>query len=56
MSEQPEKEPTTVKEAMSSSEKDKWIVAMEKEMRYIETNEVWDLVKLPKNKKTIGCK
>ena len=29
---------------------------MEKEMRSIETNEVWELVKLPKGKKTIGCK
>ena len=56
MSEQPEKEPMTVKEAISSSEKDEWINAMENEMRSIETNKVWDLVKLPKDKKTIGCK
>ena len=56
MSEQPEKEPMTVKEAISSSEKDEWINAMENKMRSIETNKVWDLFKLPKDKKTIGCK
>ena len=51
-----EKDPTTVKEAMSSSECEKWKDAMEKELKSIEANEVWELVKLPKGKKTIGCK
>ena len=42
------KEPVTVKEAMSSPEGERWIDidAMEKEMRSIEANEVWELVKL----------
>ena len=52
---QQEKEPVIVKEAISSSESEKWKEAME-EMRYIEANEVWELVELPKGKKTIGCK
>ena len=42
------KEPVTVKEAISSSESEKWKEAMEKEMRSIEANEVWELVELPK--------
>ena len=46
MSEQSEKEPSMVKEVMFSSEKDKLINAMEKEMKSIEVNEVWDLIKL----------
>ena len=46
MSEQSEKEPTMVKEVISNSEKDKLINAMEKEMKSIEMNEVWDLIKL----------
>ena len=50
------KEPVTVKEAMSSSEREKWKDAMDKEIRSIKANEVWELVELPKGKKTIGCK
>ena len=50
------KEPVTVKEAMSSPEREKWKYAMEKEIKSIKANEVWELVELPKGKKTIGCK
>ena len=49
-------EPATVDEAMSSPERKKWKEAMRKEMKSIETNKVWELVELPKGKKTIGCK
>ena len=49
-------EPTTVDEAMSSPERKKWKEAMRMEMKSTEANKVWDLVKLPKGKKTIGCK
>ena len=41
---------------MSSPEREKWKDAMDKKIRSIKTNEVWELVKLPKGKKTIGCK
>ena len=44
---QQENEPVTVKEAISSSESEKWKEAMEKKMRSIEANEVWELVELP---------
>ena len=46
MSEQSEKEPTMVKEVIFNSEKDKLINAMEKKIKSIEMNEVWDLIKL----------
>ena len=50
------KKPVTVKEAMSSPEKEKWKDAMDKKIRSIKAIEVWELVKLQKGKKTVGCK
>ena len=49
-------ETATVIEAMSSPQKKKWKEAMRKEMKSIKANKVWELVKLPKGKKTIGWK
>ena len=49
-------EPQSVKEALSGSEKEKWETAMQKEMDSIHSNDVWDLVELPKNRKPVGCK
>ena len=49
-------DPTTLKEALSSSDKSKWVDAMEKEMESLHTNKVWDLVELPKDRKTVGSK
>ena len=46
------KEPVTVKEAMSSPERENWKDARDKEIRSIKAKEVWELVKLPKGKKT----
>ena len=34
----------------------KWVEAMKEELQSIERNETWELVKLPKGKKTIGVK
>ena len=45
-----EKEPTTVTEALQSSEKEQWQEAMRKEMESIHSNEV----ELPANRKPIG--
>ncbi len=39
--------------ALRSSEKAQWEVAMQKEM---DSNNVWDLVKLPKDRKLVGNK
>ena len=49
-------EPTTIDEVLSSSDKDLWEEAMQKEMKSIEENDVWDIVELPKGKKAVGCR
>ena len=36
-------ETTTVKEALSGADKEKWKTAMDKELQSIEKNEVWEL-------------
>ena len=51
-----DKEPVTVNEALSSSERGKWKKAMEIEIKSIQENDVWDLVELPKHRKAIGNK
>ena len=48
-------EHTTIDEVLSSPDKKLWEEAMQKEMKSIEENDVWDLVELPKGKKTVGC-
>uniref|UniRef100_A0A1X7TEV8 Reverse transcriptase Ty1/copia-type domain-containing protein n=1 Tax=Amphimedon queenslandica TaxID=400682 RepID=A0A1X7TEV8_AMPQE len=49
-------EPDNLSEALASPEKDKWIDAMNKEVRSLKTNEVYDLMELPDGKRAIGCK
>ena len=49
-------EPTTVEEALASPEHKKWKEAMNKEIESLKANKVYDLVELPSNKKTVGCK
>ena len=41
-------EPTTLKDALSSPDKAKWMSAMEKEIESLRKNDVWELVDLPK--------
>ena len=48
--------PKSVKEALSSPEKDEWVEAMEREMESLHENEVWNLVELPDGRKSVGCK
>ena len=33
-----------------------WRKGMDEEMRALEKNQTWDIVELPKGKKTVGCK
>ncbi|GJS97145.1 retrotransposon protein, putative, ty1-copia subclass [Tanacetum coccineum] len=49
-------EPTTYKAALLDSESDKWFDAMNVEMQSMKDNEVWDLVNLHPNGKTVGSK
>nr|GEW89165.1 reverse transcriptase [Tanacetum cinerariifolium] len=49
-------EPANYKAAWLDLESDKWLNAMNVEMQSIKYNDVWDLVDLPPNGKTIGSK
>ncbi|GJY92946.1 retrotransposon protein, putative, ty1-copia subclass [Tanacetum coccineum] len=49
-------EPTNYKVAMLASEFDKWLDTMNVEMQSMKDNQVWRLVDLPPNCKTIGSK
>ena len=42
-------EPGTVSVAMGNPEKQKWQIAMEKEMKSLQDHHVWDLVDLPEH-------
>eukprot|EP00253_Pinus_taeda_P036406 PITA_36406 len=43
-------------EVVESSKSEKWKAAMKDEMMALGNNGTWDLVELPKDKKTMGCK
>ncbi|GJZ13565.1 retrotransposon protein, putative, ty1-copia subclass [Tanacetum coccineum] len=49
-------EPTNYKAALLDPESDKSLDAMNVEMQSMKDNEVWDLVDLPPNGKTVGSK
>ena len=49
-------EPTSMTEALASPERAKWMDAMDNEMNSLHMNDVWDLVKLPKDRKAVGSK
>ena len=51
-----EPEPSNFEEASRSLEKQKWKEAMEKEIDSLKTNEVYDMVELPKDRKAVGSK
>nr|GEX53614.1 hypothetical protein [Tanacetum cinerariifolium] len=49
-------EPTNYKAALLDHESKKWLDAMNVEMQFMKDNDVWVLVKLPSNAKTVGSK
>ena len=49
-------DPTSFEEAMRNAHSSKWLEVMQDEMRSISTNGVWDLERIPKGAKTVGCK
>ena len=49
-------EPGTLEEALSSSEKEKWEDAMQKELESLENNDVLDLVDLPEGRRVVGSR
>ncbi|KAH9665312.1 hypothetical protein KPL70_020298 [Citrus sinensis] len=48
--------PNTFGEALRNNESDQWKIAMEEEMKSLNQNQTWELVKLPKGKRAIGNK
>lgn len=49
-------EPSSYREAMKSTEKDKWVEAMNSEINSLKENETWKLTQLPNNRKALNCK
>jgi hypothetical protein len=49
-------EPSNYSEAIIFADGNNWMTAMHDEMESIEKNGTWDLVQLPKGKKTVRCK
>ncbi|KAG8499626.1 hypothetical protein CXB51_006086 [Gossypium anomalum] len=49
-------EPSNYSEAISCEDSEKWMFAMQEEMESLHKNKTWDLVKLPKGKKTSSSK
>ncbi|GJY12467.1 retrotransposon protein, putative, ty1-copia subclass [Tanacetum coccineum] len=49
-------EPANYKAVLLDPESDEWLNAMNVEMQSLKDNEVWDLVDLPPNSKTVGSK
>ena len=56
MTDTSKKEPQTYKDALVSSDGTKWQKAMATEIESLRANDVWDLVELPKDRKTVGSK
>lgn len=51
-----ESDPSSVAEALSSHVKSKWEEAMDREMESLHSNEVWELVEPPPDRKIVGSK
>ncbi|KAG8498762.1 hypothetical protein CXB51_005210 [Gossypium anomalum] len=49
-------EPSNYSEVISCEDSEKWMFAMQEEMKSLHKNKTWYLVKLPKGKKTVCCK
>ncbi|GJR03817.1 retrotransposon protein, putative, ty1-copia subclass [Tanacetum coccineum] len=49
-------EPANYKAALKDPESEKWLAAMNVEMQSMKDNDVWELVELPPNAKTVGHK
>ena len=51
-----EEDPINFCQAVESSNSQKWIDAMNEEIKSMKDNDIWDLVPLPECAKPIGCK
>jgi hypothetical protein len=48
--------PTSYEKAMRSAHSEKWLEAMQDEIKSMNTNKIWDLETIPKGAKTVGYK
>ena len=51
-----QQDPSSRAKARSAPDRDKWEKAMEREMKSLRSNEVWELVKPPPDRKVVGNK
>jgi uncharacterized protein YqgQ len=51
-----EEDPENIHQALKCRNSDKWIEAMNDEIKSMYDNKVWDIVPLPKGVKPVGCK
>src|SRR4030065_63381 len=49
-------DPRTFKEALESKDNKEWLKEVKGEISSLETNHTWELVKLPKTHRVVGCK
>jgi len=49
-------DPASFKEAITHKNSDKWIEAMQDELKSMSTNQVYELVEIPDGVKPVGCK
>src|SRR3954469_9806611 len=49
-------EPSSYREAISGSDADQWIGAMDEEIESLRKNQTWQLVSLPEGQKVVNCK
>jgi len=49
-------EPDSYRETIEADDRDKWITAMEQEMKSLNRNQIWTLVNLTKDSKAIDCR
>jgi len=50
------REPDSYREVIEADDHGKWITTMEQEMEFLNRNQTWMLVDLPKDSKIIGCR
>ena len=49
-------DPVSYEKAVNSDDSDKWVNAMNEEIKSMNDNNVWELVELPEGQKRVGCK
>ena len=51
-----ENDPVLFSQAVECDDSSKWINAIKDELKSMDQNQIWELAKLPKGSKRVGCK